>query len=153
MNATKEKPSDYFVMQSILDAPPPVQHLKILRAAHLGMCFGVRDAIALALEQASRQPLTILGDLVHNETVVGELRAKGIQIENQLADVKTNAVMISAHGASDKMAQAVRREGPARPRSDVPPRASCASRGAAARGGGLSSGDHRGSAGMSRFAG
>ncbi len=34
------------------------------------MCFGVRDAITLALEQATTQPLTILGDLVHNETVL-----------------------------------------------------------------------------------
>jgi 4-hydroxy-3-methylbut-2-en-1-yl diphosphate reductase len=49
--------------------------MKILRAEHLGMCFGVRDAIALALEQAQTRPLTILGDLVHNETVLAELRA------------------------------------------------------------------------------
>ena len=42
--------------------------MKIIRAEHLGMCFGVKDAIALALETARREPLTILGDLVHNET-------------------------------------------------------------------------------------
>ena len=54
--------------------------MKILRAEHLGMCFGVRDAIALALEQADEQPLTILGDLVHNETVLAGLRERGIQI-------------------------------------------------------------------------
>ena len=40
--------------------------MNILRASHLGMCFGVRDAIALALEHADAGPLTILGDLVHN---------------------------------------------------------------------------------------
>ena len=56
--------------------------MKIIRAEHLGMCFGVTDAIALAVEQsAQREPLTILGDLVHNETVLAELRAKGIRIE------------------------------------------------------------------------
>jgi 4-hydroxy-3-methylbut-2-enyl diphosphate reductase len=42
--------------------------MKILRAEHLGMCFGVRDAIALARKTAQHEPLTILGDLVHNET-------------------------------------------------------------------------------------
>ena len=52
--------------------------MKIIRAEHLGMCFGVKDAIALALETARREPLTILGDLVHNETVLAELRADGI---------------------------------------------------------------------------
>ena len=50
--------------------------MKIIRAEHLGMCFGVKDAIALALATARREPLTILGDLVHNESVLAELRAK-----------------------------------------------------------------------------
>ncbi len=60
--------------------------MKIIRAEHLGMCFGVRDAIALAVETAEREPLTILGDLVHNETVLAELRAKGIRFEQNPAD-------------------------------------------------------------------
>ena len=54
--------------------------MKIIRAEHLGMCFGVKDAIALALETARHEPLTILGDLVHNETVLAELRARGVRI-------------------------------------------------------------------------
>ena len=48
--------------------------MKIIRAQSLGMCFGVRDAIALALEHAEAGPLTILGDLVHNTTVLADLR-------------------------------------------------------------------------------
>ena len=50
--------------------------MRILRAAQLGMCFGVRDAIALAHEHADAGPLTILGDLVHNPTVLSALEAK-----------------------------------------------------------------------------
>src|SRR5271155_1749292 len=76
--------------------------MKIIRAEHLGMCFGVRDAIALALETARHEPLTILGDLVHNETVLEELRANGIYIEQQPASVDTRTVMITAHGASER---------------------------------------------------
>ncbi|MEO5803652.1 MAG: 4-hydroxy-3-methylbut-2-enyl diphosphate reductase [Verrucomicrobiota bacterium] len=74
--------------------------MKILRAEHLGMCFGVRDAIALAMEQADEQPLTILGDLVHNETVLAGLREKGIQIADQPSAIRTETVMITAHGTS-----------------------------------------------------
>lgn len=74
--------------------------MKIIRAEHLGMCFGVKDAIALALETSKTQPLTILGDLVHNETVLAELRARGIQFGQQPANVATKSVMITAHGAS-----------------------------------------------------
>lgn len=76
--------------------------MKNLRAEHLGMCFGVKDAIALALATARRDPLTILGDLVHNETVLAELRAKGIRIEQTPAEVATPTVMITAHGASKR---------------------------------------------------
>ena len=76
--------------------------MKIIRAEHLGMCFGVKDAIALALETARREPLTILGDLVHNETVLEELRARGIGIGQKPAAIGTRTVMITAHGASER---------------------------------------------------
>ncbi len=86
--------------------------MRILRAEHLGMCFGVRDAIALALEQARTQPLTILGDLVHNETVLAELRERGIKIAQQPGAVDTASVMVTAHGASGKAVNSVRAQGP-----------------------------------------
>jgi 4-hydroxy-3-methylbut-2-enyl diphosphate reductase len=76
--------------------------MKILRAEHLGMCFGVRDAIKLALDTARREPLTVLGDLVHNETVLSELQNQGVRIEQKPADVATSTVMITAHGASER---------------------------------------------------
>ena len=85
--------------------------MKILRAEHLGMCFGVRDAIELARDAAQREPLTILGDLVHNETVLGELRARGIEIQNDAREVATRTVMITAHGASERKLSAVRERG------------------------------------------
>lgn len=76
--------------------------MRILRAARLGMCFGVRDAIALALAQADAGPLTILGDLVHNPTVLGALEAKGIAVAQDVDHVKTPTVMVTAHGTSER---------------------------------------------------
>jgi 4-hydroxy-3-methylbut-2-en-1-yl diphosphate reductase len=76
--------------------------MRILRAAHLGMCFGVRDAIALALDHADAGPLTILGDLVHNPTVLRALDAKGIAVAKDVAHITTPTVMVSAHGASQR---------------------------------------------------
>jgi len=76
--------------------------MRILRAAHLGMCFGVRDAIALALEHADAGPLTILGDLVHNPTVLSALEAKGIAVAKDVAEVKTQTLMVTAHGTSQR---------------------------------------------------
>jgi 4-hydroxy-3-methylbut-2-enyl diphosphate reductase len=76
--------------------------MRIVRAAHLGMCFGVRDAIALALEHANAAPLTILGDLVHNPTVLSDLAAKGIAVAQDVAHVKTQTLMVTAHGTSER---------------------------------------------------
>jgi 4-hydroxy-3-methylbut-2-enyl diphosphate reductase len=75
------------------------------------MCFGVRDAIALANEEGRSAPLTILGDLVHNETVLAGLRARGIRLENRAEEIRTETVMITAHGASDKARQELRERG------------------------------------------
>lgn len=76
--------------------------MRILRATHLGMCFGVRDAIALAHEHADAGPLTILGDLVHNPNVLGALEAKGVAVARDPADVTTPTVMVTAHGTSER---------------------------------------------------
>jgi 4-hydroxy-3-methylbut-2-enyl diphosphate reductase len=64
------------------------------------MCFGVRDAIALAFDEADSHPLTILGDLVHNATVLASLEEKGIAVAPEPAQVKTQKTMVTAHGAS-----------------------------------------------------
>ncbi len=85
--------------------------MKIIRAEHLGMCFGVRDAIALASETVRREPLSILGDLVHNETVLADLRAQGIRLAQQPADVGTQTVMVTAHGASERAMSETRGRG------------------------------------------
>jgi 4-hydroxy-3-methylbut-2-enyl diphosphate reductase len=85
--------------------------MKVIRAEHLGMCFGVKDAIALALETAKREPLTILGDLVHNETVLAELRGRGINITQSPEAVSTQTVMITAHGASEQKLGETRNRG------------------------------------------
>jgi 4-hydroxy-3-methylbut-2-en-1-yl diphosphate reductase len=82
--------------------------MRILRATHLGMCFGVRDAIALALEHAHAGPLTILGDLVHNPSVLAALEAKGVAVAHDAAHVQTPTVMVTAHGTSQRTLERTR---------------------------------------------
>ncbi len=83
--------------------------MRIIRAEHLGMCFGVRDAIALAKRQS--EPITILGELVHNETVLDELRRRGIKIENEISRIDTGTVMVTAHGTSGKQLRQLKENG------------------------------------------
>ena len=75
------------------------------------MCFGVRDAIGLAQDRASAGPVTVLGDLVHNETVLTDLRNQGVLIRQDASDIPTREVLITAHGASDRRIEGLRRLG------------------------------------------
>jgi 4-hydroxy-3-methylbut-2-enyl diphosphate reductase len=82
-------------------------------AAHYGLCFGVRDAIATAERLAAQAPLTILGELVHNPIVRERLARAGIRegsIHAPPSEV-TPQVMITAHGASDAMRERWRSAG------------------------------------------
>ncbi|MDE2680511.1 MAG: 4-hydroxy-3-methylbut-2-enyl diphosphate reductase [Verrucomicrobiota bacterium] len=87
----------------LLTQPLPYKAgITLLRAEHLGMCFGVRDAITMVRKEVAARPLTVLGELVHNATVLDDLGQRGVQFENELDRVTTSAAMITAHGASDK---------------------------------------------------
>ena len=106
----------HFVTQSFLMHRPTIEHhqnspMKIIRARHMGMCFGVKDAIDLAMETGEHTPLTILGELVHNDTVNAELKNRGVRVERDLENVRTKLAMITAHGASEKMKQSARDRG------------------------------------------
>jgi 4-hydroxy-3-methylbut-2-enyl diphosphate reductase len=77
--------------------------MNIILAKHHGMCFGVRDALRATHDAAKRQPVTILGQLVHNPLVDRHLRAVAAQKGdlNELSSAKTHHVVITAHGVSD----------------------------------------------------
>ncbi len=111
MNTFPYAPSNFAVQSATATLEPPRHAVRIVRADHLGMCFGVRDAIALAVAESRRQPLTILGELVHNESVLSELRGRGIAIADQATAVQTSVAMITAHGASDKSREKARSQG------------------------------------------
>ncbi len=83
----------------------------IKKASHMGMCFGVRDAIDLVEKRASKAKVTVLGDLVHNATVLEDLEAQGVQFERDPNALETPEVIITAHGASESRIQSVRAEG------------------------------------------
>lgn len=80
--------------------------MKVSLASALGTCFGVKDAINLALEPQFKGDLTIVGQLVHNRQVNESLKKNGVSVvdgANALDEIKTKKVMITAHGAAEKM--------------------------------------------------
>jgi len=85
--------------------------LKIIKSEHMGMCFGVRDAIKLVNRVANERPLTVLGELVHNSTVLNTLSNRGVKFANKPEDVMTETVMITAHGTSNQTRRSVMQQG------------------------------------------
>jgi 4-hydroxy-3-methylbut-2-en-1-yl diphosphate reductase len=85
--------------------------MKTIRADHYGMCFGVREAIQLALRHACQESLTVLGELVHNERVLDQLRQHGVRLESHPEAVLTRTVMVTAHGTSQRTLQRARDQG------------------------------------------
>ena len=56
---------------------------KILLAKHAGFCMGVKSAVDKALELKGK--CQVLGDIIHNETVIADLKSKGVNNPDILA--------------------------------------------------------------------
>lgn len=77
--------------------------MNVIMADEMGMCFGVRDALRTARDVSDPTQVTIHGELVHNDEVNRDLRARGFQITPEAARdglPSTERVLITAHGIS-----------------------------------------------------
>jgi 4-hydroxy-3-methylbut-2-enyl diphosphate reductase len=86
--------------------PLTLQHkanIIVRRAEHLGMCFGVRDAINFARSKVAEHPITVMGELVHNTSVLDDLKKRGVRFKDKPEQVETKSAMITAHGASNRV--------------------------------------------------
>ena len=82
--------------------------MKVSLASAMGTCFGVQDAINLAMSPEFNNDLTIVGQLVHNPQVSDSLKQNGVSLVPGIEDIdkiKTKKVMITAHGAAEKTKQ------------------------------------------------
>ena len=79
--------------------------MRVIVAEHMGMCFGVRDAIRDTEKIETPNLVTINGELVHNQQIQERLRSRGFHIipELQRSQVpSTRDVLITAHGISNR---------------------------------------------------
>lgn len=77
--------------------------MKVVRADEMGMCFGVKDALATAFRQPDPGRVTIHGELVHNGEVLRRLEERGFRMTSEDARDEappTPEVLITAHGIS-----------------------------------------------------
>ncbi len=75
--------------------------MKITIAKSAGFCFGVKHALAVALETSKKcKNVVMLGDIVHNDEVVTKMRKSGIKKITRLTKTKNKTLLIRAHGAT-----------------------------------------------------
>ncbi|NOZ74366.1 MAG: 4-hydroxy-3-methylbut-2-enyl diphosphate reductase [FCB group bacterium] len=76
--------------------------MNIIVAKDAGYCFGVRDAVKMAYEAADAYgEVYMLGHIVHNERVVGDLEKAGAKVVDSLDEVPVNKpILFRAHGTS-----------------------------------------------------
>ena len=76
--------------------------MKILLAKDAGYCFGVRDAVNLAYDTAKKHgDVYMLGDIVHNESVVADLSKAGAKVVKNIDEVPDGKpILFRAHGTS-----------------------------------------------------
>ena len=87
--------------------------MRVLRADELGMCFGVRDALAALARVDDPSAVTIHGELVHNPVVLDWLQRRGFPQSpaHARAVPATPFVMVTAHGISERERQRLQQAG------------------------------------------
>ena len=83
--------------------------MKVKVAETAGFCFGVKRAVdkVYQLIEEGTHPIYTLGPIIHNEEVVTDLAAKGVQVieEKDLASLTEETVVIRSHGVGKAIYQ------------------------------------------------
>ncbi len=76
-------------------------------AKSAGFCFGVKRAVDLVYEEASKnQKVYTLGPIIHNEQVVEDLKKKGVCVAETVEEIEPGqdiTVIIRSHGVTKKV--------------------------------------------------
>lgn len=94
--------------------------MEVIVARTAGFCFGVKRAVETAFEETEKAaeqniPVYTFGEIIHNETVTGDLLMKGAKILNSLDDIKSipkdSIVIIRSHGVERKVYDVIKEHG------------------------------------------
>ncbi len=90
--------------------------MRIIVAKSAGFCFGVKRAVSLVEEQIEKgtRPIYTYGPIIHNESVVNDLAAKGVAVMGEDDDPGTyeiGTVILRSHGVSEKIQSSIEAAG------------------------------------------
>lgn len=74
--------------------------MKVIVAKNIGFCMGVERALDIAKKSLEKDPKPVyfLGEIIHNEKVMKEMKKKGGRIISNPKQAKSGTLVIRAHG-------------------------------------------------------
>ncbi len=79
-----------------------------------GFCFGVKNALKIVEEVLTKYPgkkIYVFNEIVHNKTIVDDLRKRGVTFTKNLDEIPEQAVVIfSAHGVPPQVPKALKKK-------------------------------------------
>lgn len=87
--------------------------MNLIIAKNAGFCFGVKKAVDIAMENASRgEKAFSYGPLIHNQQVVDSLKNDGIGVINNIDDITSgDKIIIRSHGISKEEYEKIQSKG------------------------------------------
>lgn len=87
--------------------------MEIIIAGNAGFCWGVKRAMKAAEDSTATNqgPVTSLGPIIHNPTIVERLKEKGLHTAKNLDEINTGTVLIRAHGVPPKTMTEIQEKG------------------------------------------
>ncbi len=75
---------------------------EIVVARYAGYCYGVERALRLTNEalEGAPAPVSTLGPIIHNPSVVGSLRDRGVDVVDEVGDAPVGTLIVRTHGVS-----------------------------------------------------
>ena len=90
--------------------------MEVTVAKSAGFCFGVKRAVDTVYEQIEKgqKPVYTYGPIIHNEQVVEDLAARGVQVirsEEELDRITEGTVIIRSHGVPRRICDKIKAQG------------------------------------------
>lgn len=86
--------------------------MKVIRAKHAGVCYGVERALDMATAAMMDEETTYtLGPLIHNPKVVDRLAKHGVKVADGVDDVDRGIVVIRSHGVEPQVMEQLQSKG------------------------------------------
>lgn len=90
--------------------------MEVILAKSAGFCFGVKRAVETVYAQIreGEKPIYTYGPIIHNEQVVADLAAQGVQVvqgEAELESLHRGTIIIRSHGVGRKIQEKMEAQG------------------------------------------